>query len=425
MLATKVGHTSRGKVRLATVKGDVHDIGKNIVGTVLACNDFEVIDLGVLVPCEKILTEAKKHGAQVIGLSGLITPSLDEMVHVAKEMQREGFTVPLLIGGATTSSKHTAVKIAQHYDHEVVHVLDASRSVPVVEKLVNPESRKAFGVEIKAKQEEERASFAMRRDRKFVDFNEAKKRKFAIDWDSFVPAKPKVLGPQEIAVTVAELRPYIDWSPFFMTWELKGKFPKIFEDSYVGAIAKELYDDAQAVLDSFEKDPSIVLKGVYGFFPAKSLGDTIVLYSDESQSAEIARFEMLRQQWERVGPKFVPKFGGLRFVEWKNGLHRSVCHHSGPRCRCDSQEVARRDGGWQVDSRSSMWRTDWQKRLRRCYINAYVANGASKRTSATKTSLKKNTRGFARLLVTHRARTTQKRLRYGNCWMLRSEPALA
>ncbi len=295
------GHTSRGKVLLATVKGDVHDIGKNIVGTVLACNDFEVIDLGVLVPCEKILAEAKKHGAQVIGLSGLITPSLDEMVHVAKEMQREGFTIPLLIGGATTSSKHTAVKIAQHYQHEVVHVLDASRSVPVVEKLVNPDSRKNFGIEIKAKQEDERASFAMRRDRKFVDFSDAKKRKFAIDWDTYKVPHPKFLGVRDIEVSVAELRPYIDWSPFFMTWELKGKYPKIFEDSFVGEIAKELYDDAQAVLDSFEKDPSILLKGVYGLFPARSLGDTIVVYSDDTQMEEIARFEMLRQQWERVG----------------------------------------------------------------------------------------------------------------------------
>ena len=295
------GHTSRGKVLLATVKGDVHDIGKNIVGTVLACNDFEVIDLGVLVPCEKILAEAKKHGAQVIGLSGLITPSLDEMVHVAKEMQREGFTIPILIGGATTSSKHTSVKIAQHYQHEVVHVLDASRSVPVVEKLVNPLSRTDFGIEIKAKQEDERASFAMRRDRKFVDFADAKKRKFAIDWSTYKAPLPKFVGVREIQVSVAELRPYIDWSPFFMTWELKGKYPKIFEDSYVGEIAKELYSDAQLVLDGFEKDHSIFLNGVYGFFPAKSLGDTIVLYSDESQSEEIARFEMLRQQWERVG----------------------------------------------------------------------------------------------------------------------------
>jgi len=297
------GHTSRGKVLLATVKGDVHDIGKNIVGTVLACNDFEVIDLGVLVPCERILAEAKKHGAQVIGLSGLITPSLDEMVHVAKEMQREGFDIPLLIGGATTSAKHTAVRISQHYHHEVVHVLDASRSVPVVEKLVNKKSRKAFADEIKLKQDAERASFAIRRDRKLVEFAEAQTRKLAIDWDNYTPPKPAFIGVRDVAVTVAELRPYIDWSPFFMTWELKGKFPKIFEDSYVGEIAKELYDDAQVVLDQFEKDSTIELRGVYGFFPANSLGDTVELFTDETRSEELVRFEMLRQQWERVDQK--------------------------------------------------------------------------------------------------------------------------
>jgi 5-methyltetrahydrofolate--homocysteine methyltransferase len=296
-------HTSRGKVLLATVKGDVHDIGKNIVGTVLACNDFEVIDLGVLVPCEKILSEAKRVGAQVIGLSGLITPSLDEMVHVAKEMQREGFSVPLLIGGATTSSKHTAVKIAQHYDHEVVHVLDASRSVPVVEKLVNPKSRQAFATEIKEKQSEERATFAMRRDRKLVDFTEAQTRKLQIDWPSYAAPKPAFLGVRDVETSVAELRPYIDWSPFFMTWELKGKYPKIFQDPVVGEIAKELYDDAQKVLDRFEQDATITLRGVYGFFPAKSLGDTIVLFEDDTRSQELLRFEMLRQQWERVDQK--------------------------------------------------------------------------------------------------------------------------
>ncbi len=297
------GHTSRGKVLLATVKGDVHDIGKNIVGTVLACNDFEVIDLGVLVPCERILAEAKKHGAQVIGLSGLITPSLDEMVHVAKEMQREGFDIPLLIGGATTSAKHTAVRISQHYHREVVHVLDASRSVPVVEKLVNVKSRDAFAIEIKAKQDVERASFAIRRDRKLVEFAEAKTRKLAIDWKNYTPPKPEFLGVRDVAVTVAQLRPYIDWSPFFMTWELKGKFPKIFQNPVVGEIAKELYDDAQKVLDQFEKDATIQLRGVYGFFPANSLGDTIELFTDDTRSEELVRFEMLRQQWERVDQK--------------------------------------------------------------------------------------------------------------------------
>jgi len=218
-------------------------------------------------------------------------------------MQREGFDIPLLIGGATTSAKHTAVRIAQHYHHEVVHVLDASRSVPVVEKLVNAKSRKAFAVEIKEKQDAERASFAIRRDRKLVEFAEAKARKLAIDWNNYTPPKPAFLGLRDVTVTVAELRQYIDWSPFFMTWELKGKFPKIFQDPVVGEIAKELYDDAQAVLDQFEKDSTIKLSGVYGFFPANSLGDTIELFTDDARSEELVRFEMLRQQWERVDQK--------------------------------------------------------------------------------------------------------------------------
>ena len=175
--------------------------------------------------------------------------------------------------------------------------------MPVVEKLVNPESRAAFAAEIKTKQDEERASFAIRRDRKLVDYSEAQSRRWTTDWKSYTPPKPSFLGPRDVRVTVAELRPYIDWSPFFMTWELKGKYPKIFQDETVGAIAQELYYDAQGVLDQFEKDPSIELRGVYGFFPAKSLGDSIAIYSDESRSQEMARFEMLRQQWERVDQK--------------------------------------------------------------------------------------------------------------------------
>jgi 5-methyltetrahydrofolate--homocysteine methyltransferase len=263
----------------------------------------QVIDLGVMVTCERILEEAIKNKVDVIGLSGLITPSLDEMSYVAKELQRNNFHCPLLIGGATTSAKHTAVRIAQHYHREVVHVLDASRSVPVVEKLVNPETRAAFADEIKAKQEAERASFAIRRDRKLVEFSEAQARKFAINWDSYTPPKPSFLGVRDVAVTVAQLRPYIDWSPFFMTWELIGKYPKIFKDAAVGEIAKELYDDAQIVLDQFENESTIELRGVYGFFPANSLGDTVELFTDDTRTTELVRFEMLRQQWERVDQK--------------------------------------------------------------------------------------------------------------------------
>ena len=213
---------------MATVKGDVHDIGKNIVGVVLGCNDYEVIDLGVMVPCEKILKTAREHGVDMIGLSGLITPSLDEMVHVAKEMEREGFTMPLLIGGATTSAKHTAVKIAPSYHGPVVHVKDASRCVGVVDRLNRPETRgRARPREPRASRSSERDSFAQRRQRKLVPYAEALARRFAIDWASApiavpcVPRRPTSCDD----VPLAELVPYIDWSPFFMTWELKGKYP--------------------------------------------------------------------------------------------------------------------------------------------------------------------------------------------------------
>jgi 5-methyltetrahydrofolate--homocysteine methyltransferase len=296
-------HQARGKVLLATVKGDVHDIGKNIVGVVLSCNDYEVVDLGVMVPCEKILEEARKHGADMIGLSGLITPSLDEMVHVAREMDRQGFTTPLLIGGATTSAKHTAVRIAPGYQHSVVHVLDASKAVPVVEKLVNKESRGAFDVQNRDLQKREREAFAKRQQRKLVPFDEAKRRKLSLDWSTYTPPTPAFTGARPVEATIDELTPYIDWSPFFMAWELRGKYPKIFSDPVVGAEAKELFDNANKLLRRLAADKTIQCRGVYGFFPAQSSGESIVVYADESRTAERLRFEMLRQQWERVEQK--------------------------------------------------------------------------------------------------------------------------
>ena len=296
-------HQSRGKVLLATVKGDVHDIGKNIVGVVLSCNDYEVIDLGVMVPCEKILEEAKKHGVDLVGLSGLITPSLDEMVHVAREMDREGFTLPLLIGGATTSAKHTAVRIAPSYKNPVVHVLDASKAVPVVEKLGNKESRSAFDAENRKLQHQEREAFSKRQQRKLVSFDEARRRKLALDWSSYTPSQPSFLGARVVEPTIDELLPYIDWSPFFMAWELRGKYPKIFSEPGVGAEAKELFDNANKLLRELAADKSLKCRGVYGFFPAHSNGESIVVYTDESRAAVRVRFEMLRQQWERVDQK--------------------------------------------------------------------------------------------------------------------------
>jgi 5-methyltetrahydrofolate--homocysteine methyltransferase len=291
----------RGKFLIATVKGDVHDIGKNIVGVVLQCNNYEVIDLGVMVSCDRILQEAVKHKVDMIGLSGLITPSLDEMVYVASEMKRLGMKMPLLVGGATTSAKHTAVRIAPKYDAPVVHVLDASRSVGVVEKLISPDNRDAFIKENSRLQTELVASYRDRQQ-KLVPYATAVENAFKTDWQSIRIDKPEFTGVRTLTdYSLEELREYIDWSPFFMTWELKGKFPKIFEDSFVGVQAKELYDDAQKMLDRVIKERLLQANGVYGFFPAASDGDDVVLFTDDSRKKELTRFHFLRQQWERKG----------------------------------------------------------------------------------------------------------------------------
>jgi 5-methyltetrahydrofolate--homocysteine methyltransferase len=293
---------ARGKVLMATVKGDVHDIGKNIVGVVLNCNDYEVIDLGVMVPCEKILQTAREQGADMIGLSGLITPSLDEMVHVAREMERSGFEIPLLIGGATTSSKHTSVKIAPAYHGPVVHVKDASRSVGVVEKLARKEARDAFMAETRASQEKEREAFAKRRQRKLVPYAEAAKKRFAIDWANTPIPTPSFTGPKVLRdFPLGEIAPYIDWSPFFMAWELSGKYPQILQDKVVGEQARKLHGDATKLLRRIIDQKLISANAVYGFFPANSDGDDVVVWEDASRSKERLRFHFLRQQWEREG----------------------------------------------------------------------------------------------------------------------------
>ncbi|QDT00677.1 methionine synthase [Adhaeretor mobilis] len=293
---------ARGKVLMATVKGDVHDIGKNIVGVVLGCNNFEVVDLGVMVACETILEEAEKHNVDIIGLSGLITPSLDEMVHVAREMKRTGNEKPLLIGGATTSAKHTAVKIAPHYENIVAHVLDASRSVGVVEKLINPESRPTFDVENRKTQEQLVASFAKRQQVTLLPYEQAKEKRFTCDWATVDIPQPEFTGVREFKdLSLETLREYIDWSPFFMTWELKGKYPKIFEDAKVGEAAKKLFDEANELLDEIVANKSLSATGVYGFWPAASDGEDILVYSDDARKEVAARFHGLRQQWERKG----------------------------------------------------------------------------------------------------------------------------
>src|SRR4051812_13090704 len=300
--ASGAAQKPRAKVLLATVKGDVHDIGKNIVGVVLGCNNFQVIDLGVMVPCEKILETARAENVDIIGLSGLITPSLDEMVHVGREMQRGGFRLPLLIGGATTSAKHTAVKIAPAYSAEVIHVLDASRSVGVVEKLINPAVRPQLDSENRALQKQLVASHAKRQEVTLVAYADALARRLTTDWKTVDIPKPEFIGARKLEnVSLARLREFVDWSPFFLTWELKGKYPKIFDDPQLGDAARKLFDDANELLDRIIENKLLTARGVYGFWPAGSSGDDIIVYANESRRDELCRFQALRQQWERKG----------------------------------------------------------------------------------------------------------------------------
>jgi 5-methyltetrahydrofolate--homocysteine methyltransferase len=297
-------HEFRGTVLLATVKGDVHDIGKNIVGVVLGCNNYRIIDLGVMVPCEKILETATAEQVDMIGLSGLITPSLDEMAHVAREMERLGFKKPLLIGGATTSAKHTAVRIAPGYEKIVAHVVDASRSVGVVDQLMNPKLTPDFDAENRRKQQQLADSYNKRQAVKLVPLAEAQSHRFQTDWASVQIDTPAFIGQKILAdFSLDTLREYIDWTPFFLTWELKGKYPAIFKDARLGEEAKRVFDDANRLLDEIISDKLLTAHGVYGFWPAASTGEDIVVFEDEAREKERCRFHGLRQQWERKGQK--------------------------------------------------------------------------------------------------------------------------
>ncbi len=297
--AERGGDTRRaGTIVTATVKGDVHDIGKNIVGVVLGCNDYAVIDLGVMVPASRILEKAREVGADIIGLSGLITPSLDEMVHVASEMEREGFTIPLLIGGATTSRAHTAVRIAPAYSGPVVHVPDASRAVGVARSLLDPAGRAAYAAAVRAEYDEVRRERGERGPReKRLTLAEARENGLRLDWSGVVPPRPSFLGARTFAdVPLAELVERIDWSPFFATWELRGRFPAILDDPVVGAVARDLHSDGLALLDRIVRERRLRADAVVGFWPANAFGDDIVLWTDETRSAELDRFLTLRQQ---------------------------------------------------------------------------------------------------------------------------------
>jgi 5-methyltetrahydrofolate--homocysteine methyltransferase len=291
---------AEAKIVMATVKGDVHDIGKNIVGVVLGCNNYEIVDLGVMVPADKILNAAKESGADMIGLSGLITPSLDEMVHVAKEMERQGFKVPLLIGGATTSRVHTAVRIAPAYSQPVVHVLDASRAVGVVGQLKSRELSTAFVEENRRDQERTREKHRSPKTQRLLPLDEARRRKLAIDWPAYEPPRPAFTGIRVFdSVPLEDIVPYIDWTPFFHAWELRGMYPKILETDDVGPKAKELFDDAQRLLQQIVREHLLTARAVMGFFPANSAGDDIHVYADESRTQAIGVFHTLRQQIEK------------------------------------------------------------------------------------------------------------------------------
>ncbi|MBU2881079.1 methionine synthase [Psychrosphaera sp. B3R10] len=314
------GYTN-GKVLMATVKGDVHDIGKNIVGVVLQCNNYEVIDLGVMVPCQKIIDTAIKEKVDIIGLSGLITPSLDEMVHVAKELTRQGLDLPLLIGGATTSRAHTAIKINPNYEHPVVYVPNASRSVSVVSNLLSDELRPNFMTQVAKEYETVIKQHQRKRDNtKFISFDKARANRFDGDWQNYIPPVPKKMGVHVWdSISLEDIRPFIDWTPYFLTWQLSGKYPSILKHEVVGEQAQKVFDDANDMIDQIIASGTVKAKAVFGLFPANSDEETIEVYKDESRTEIVTRLFNLRQQIQTrnnapnyaLGDFIAPKKSGL------------------------------------------------------------------------------------------------------------------
>ena len=312
---------TNGTIIMATVKGDVHDIGKNIVGVVLQCNNYDVIDLGVMVPAQKILDAAKEHNADIIGLSGLITPSLDEMVNFAVEMEREGLEIPLLIGGATTSRAHTAVKVSPRRTGPVVWVKDASRSVPVAAALLDDKQRPALLEATETDYAALRERHAQKSERPMLTLEKARANRTPIEWDGYTPPVPaQGIGVREfLDYDIAELREYIDWQPFFNAWEMKGRFPDILNNPVSGETARKLYDDAQEMLDTLIKEKWLTANGVIGFFPANAVGDDIEVYTDETRTEVLTTLHNLRQQGEHrdgipnrsLGDYIAPKDTGL------------------------------------------------------------------------------------------------------------------
>ncbi|MEO6681570.1 MAG: methionine synthase [Ginsengibacter sp.] len=315
-------HSGPAKILMATVKGDVHDIGKNIVGVVLGCNGYEIIDLGVMVSADKILKAAMEHNVSMIGLSGLITPSLDEMVHVAKEMKRMNVQIPLLIGGATTSRLHTAVRIAPEYDNGVVHVLDASRSVTVVGNLLNPDNRNTYMDGIKAEYDKLKLDFAAKRTAKvLLPYNEATEKKTVVDWSNFTPVSPALKGLKVFEdYDLNEIYNYLDWQPFFITWEMHGKFPQILTDEVTGVAATKLYEEAQTFLKKIIREKWLTAKGVIGFFEAEGTGpDTVTILDTKGEKVDL---QFLRQQVKKAAGQ--PNLSLADFVKPKNAFENTT-----------------------------------------------------------------------------------------------------
>lgn len=424
--ASKQKGTTAGKILLATVKGDVHDIGKNIVGVVLQCNNYEIIDLGVMVPTEKILRTAREEKVDIIGLSGLITPSLDEMVNVAKEMERQGFTLPLLIGGATTSKAHTAVKIEQNYSGSTTYVSNASRSVGVVSALLSDTQREAFVAKTRKEYETVRIQHARKKPRTPpVSLQAARNNPTVIDWENYTPPVAHKLGVQVVEASIETLRNYIDWTPFFMTWSLAGKYPRILEDEVVGEEAKRLLADANALLDKLSAEDLLHPKGVVGLFPANSVGDDIEIYRDERRDEVLAISYHLRQQTEKtdfpnycladyVAPKSSGKADYFGAFAVTGGLEEDALADAYDAQHDDYNKIMIKALS---DRLAEAFAEYLHERVRKVYWGF-----APNENLSNEELVREIIRGSARHRAIPLARSTPRKAKFGSCWMSKPTP---
>ena len=430
------GARRAGTIVTATVKGDVHDIGKNIVGVVLGCNDYEVVDLGVMVPAARILEKAQELDADLIGLSGLITPSLDEMIHVASEMERLGMTTPLLIGGATTSRTHTAVKIAPAYSGPVVHVLDASRAVGVAGKLVDAERRPGFAATVRDEYEQVRRERGERQAKeKRLTVEAARANRVPIDWSEVTPPRPSFLGVRAFdGYPLAELVERIDWTPFFATWELKGLYPAILDHPKIGPAARDLHRDALTLLDRIVREDRLQANAVVGFWPANTVDDDdIAVWRDDERRHRLATFRTLRQQMEK--PAGRPNVALADFVapaEFERGGFRRCRSPSRPAMASTAPTASSPSSKPPTTTirRSSprRLRTGWPRRSPSGFTSGSAANcGATPRTRRcrTTTSSPSVTRGSGRRQATRPVRTTPRSRRSSSCSRRSSEPGFS